>query len=252
MKNRIYAYCRISTSKQKIERQIANIKRAYPDADIFEEIYTGTKSNRPQWKKLLSVVNEGDTIVFDSVSRMSRNADEGFKTYMQLYNSGINLVFLKEQTINTDSYRSLADGKIKLSVSTSDSDADKFVNDMLACVSRYISKLAEKQIKLAFIQSQKEVDDLHIRTSEGMLQAKERGARIGRQEGETVTTKKSIEVKELMKQYHKMYGGSLNDISMMDLIRGRMGKIARNTYYRYKKELLAELEQQEELQCLMD
>ena len=244
MKNRIYAYCRISTGKQKIERQIANIKRAYPDADIFEEIYTGTKSNRPQWKKLLSVVNEGDTIVFDSVSRMSRNADEGFKTYMQLYNSGINLVFLKEQTINTDSYRSLADGKIKLSVSTSDSDADEFVNDMLAC--------AEKQIKLAFIQSQKEVDDLHIRTSEGMLQAKERGARIGRQEGETVTTKKSIEVKELMKQYHKMYGGSLNDISMMDLIRGRMGKIARNTYYRYKKELLAELEQQEELQCLMD
>ena len=63
---------------------------------------------------------------------------------MELYNSGINLLFLKEQTINTDSYRSLADGKIKLPISTNDLDADEFINDMLACVPRYISKLAEK------------------------------------------------------------------------------------------------------------
>lgn len=39
----IYGYCRISTNKQSIDRQIRNIKAAYPDAVIVEEIYTGTK-----------------------------------------------------------------------------------------------------------------------------------------------------------------------------------------------------------------
>lgn len=38
----IYGYCRISTGKQSIERQIRNIKAAYPGAVIIEEIYTGT------------------------------------------------------------------------------------------------------------------------------------------------------------------------------------------------------------------
>ena len=239
--NKYYFYARISSSHQRIDRQIENAKRAYPQAYIFEETYTGTKSNRPVWKKLLSIVKSGDTIVFDSVSRMSRNADEGFKTYMDLYNAGINLIFLKESTINTDSYRSLADGKIKLSFSTNDADADEFVNDMLACVSKYISKLAEKQIRLAFEQAQKEVTDLHQRTSEGMRQAKMRGERIGRQKGDTVTTKKSIEAKKLIKQYHKLFGGSLNDIAMMDLIRGKTGSIARNTYYQYKRQLKQEV-----------
>ena len=37
MKNRVFGYCRISTQKQSIERQIVNIKSKYPDAVIIEE-----------------------------------------------------------------------------------------------------------------------------------------------------------------------------------------------------------------------
>lgn len=39
----IYGYCRISTPRQNLERQVRNIKAAYPDAVIVREIYTGTK-----------------------------------------------------------------------------------------------------------------------------------------------------------------------------------------------------------------
>ena len=70
----IYGYCRISTNKQSIERQVRNIERDYPNAKIIKEVYTGTKINRIEFNKLLKVVKQGDTIVFDSVSRMSRNA----------------------------------------------------------------------------------------------------------------------------------------------------------------------------------
>ncbi len=230
----IYGYCRISTSKQNIERQIRNISEAFPNAQIKQEVYTGTKIlNRPEWNKLYKKVHEGDTIVFDSVSRMSRNADEGFNTYMELYNRGVNLIFLKEQTINTDSYRSLADGKIKLSISTSDTDADELVNDIVSVVSKYISKLAEKQIKLAFVQAQKEVDDLHQRTKEGIKTAKLDGKQIGLPKGSKLTTKKSIEAKEKIRKYNNTFGGSLSNEDTWKLI-----GISKMTFYKYKNEML--------------
>lgn len=43
IKIKVYGYCRISTGKQNIERQIRNIKTEYPEAFIIEEVYTGTK-----------------------------------------------------------------------------------------------------------------------------------------------------------------------------------------------------------------
>ena len=113
MKNIIYGYCRISTVKQKIQRQIDNIKREYPNAVIITEEYTGTTTNRPNWNKLykqaVSKADKGEkvTIVFDEVSRMSRNAEDGYNLYQDLYNRGINLVFLKEHHIDTNTYLSL-------------------------------------------------------------------------------------------------------------------------------------------------
>ena len=102
----IYGYCRISTPKQSIERQVRNISKEYPDAHIVREVYTGTRTEgRKEFEKLLRTIKPGDTIVFDSVSRMSRNAEEGFADYTQLYEAGVTLVFLKELAINTATYK---------------------------------------------------------------------------------------------------------------------------------------------------
>ena len=65
-----YGYCRISRPKQSIERQIRNIKAAYPDAVIIREIFTRTRMDRKEWMKLVRQIKEGDTIIFDSVSRL--------------------------------------------------------------------------------------------------------------------------------------------------------------------------------------
>lgn len=67
----IYGYCRISTAKQSIDRQIRNIKAEYPTAHIVQEAYTGTSIFRPEWLKLYRVLKAGDTVVFDSVSRIT-------------------------------------------------------------------------------------------------------------------------------------------------------------------------------------
>ena len=110
----MYGYCRISQKKQSIERQIRNIKEAYPEAVIIEEAFTGTKIDRPEWNKLYKKAKSRDTIIFDSVSRMSRNAEDGFNTYEELYNRGINLVFLKEPHINTDTYKKSLTGLVSM------------------------------------------------------------------------------------------------------------------------------------------
>ena len=47
---------------------------------------------RPEWDKWFSKVSNGDTIIFDSVSRMSRSADDGVQTYFQLMDRGVSLV----------------------------------------------------------------------------------------------------------------------------------------------------------------
>ena len=94
----VYGYVRISTKKQSIDRQIRNILRVYPEALIVKEVYTGTKfQGRKEFDKILRLVQNSDTIVFDSVSRMSRNAEEGFEEYERLFYRGINLVFLNAQ-----------------------------------------------------------------------------------------------------------------------------------------------------------
>lgn len=72
---KIYGYCRISTNKQSIERQHRNILGLYPNAVIIDEVSTRTKvEGLREWTNLISKVKSGDTIVFDSVSRMSRSS----------------------------------------------------------------------------------------------------------------------------------------------------------------------------------
>ena len=110
----IYGYCRISRATMNIERQIRNIKAEYPEAVIIQEVFTRTRLDRKEWPKLVKAVKAGDTIVFDSVSRMSGNEEEGFKAYEELYNRGVKLVFLKEPHINTEVYKQALQNQIEL------------------------------------------------------------------------------------------------------------------------------------------
>ena len=223
----IYGYCRISTGKQNIERQIRNILKCYPDAIIKQEVYTGTKTDgRKVFEQLLKIVRSGDTIVFDSVSRMSRNAEIGFQVYQELYDKGIELVFLKEPHINTETYKRALSNNIAMTGTKTDI--------ILKAINEYLMELAKEQIIIAFEQSEKEVSDLHQRTKEGIETARRKGKQIGRKQGAAITTKKSIKAKQDILKFSRDFNGTLTNVDCM-----RMIGIARNTYYRYKAELKA-------------
>lgn len=230
----VYGYARISTMKQKLERQIDNIKQAYPDAVIITEAYTGTKIDRPAFSKLVQQLQPGDTLVFDEVSRMSRNAAEGFDLYRELYEKGVNLVFLKEPHINTDVYRSTAQAPL-----TGTKDLDE---TLIKGLNEYLMRLAQKQIQIAFDTAQSEVDFLHKRTSEGVRKAQAAGKQIGRAEGSSAGAgfkeyAKARAAKEIIKKHNKDFGGTLSDVDTM-----KIAGCARGSYYKYKRELKAEID----------
>ena len=228
-----YGYARISTKQQSIDRQTRNIKSAYPDAHVEEEAYTGTKIDRPVFDKLLRQIDKDlekgkpVTLVFDSVSRMSRNAEDGYKLYQKLYGKGVNLVFLKEPHINTATY----DKAKQNSIPTTGTKFDKVIE----AINDYIADLAKEQIELAFAQAQKEVDDLHERTREGIQTARLDGKQIGGKTGAKLNIKKAAPAKAIIKQHSKDFGGTLNDAECM-----KLAGLARNTYYKYKRELKEE------------
>ena len=182
-------------------------------------------------KRQISIGNRDITIVFDSVSRMSRNAEEGVKQYEELYNMGVSLVFLKEPQINTSVYKDSLKQQIAL---TGNEIADEYIK----ATNNVLMILAKKQVELAFFQSEKEVQDLHKRTAEGLKTARLKGKQIGRRQGVTVETAKAKRAKQIILKHAIDFGGSLTDKEVMRMI----GSIARNSYYKYKKELkLAEI-----------
>ena len=99
-------------------------------------------------------------------------------------------------------------------------------------INNLLMALAEEQIKSAFLQSEKEVTDLHTRISQGMRESKKNGNRIGLEKGTTLVTEKSIKCKEIIKKHATDFGGTLSDPEVMTLC-----KISRNSYYKYKREL---------------
>ena len=227
----IFGYARISTRKQKIERQIENIKKSYPDAMIFQDEYTGTRMDRPAFQRMMKQVQPGDTIVFDEVSRMSRNAEEGYALYEKLYEEGVELVFLKEPHISTSTYKEAA----QISVPLTGTDVD----DILKGVNSYLKRLARKQIELAFQSAQQEIDYLHQRTSEGVRRAQADGKRVGCEPGRKLSTKKSVEAKAVIRKWSRDFGGTMTDKECM-----KQAGVSRNSFYKYKREL-AKIDQTE-------
>lgn len=226
-----YGYCRISTRSQNIDRQVRNIIGFCSDTKIIKEIYSGTTQVRPEWQKLLKILKKGDVVIFDSVSRMSRNAEEGFSTYKDLYDRGVELIFLKEPYINTSVYKEAMGKSIGLTGTS--------VDFILEGINKYFYALTEEQIRLAFVQSEKEVEDIRQRTREGIETARLSGKQIGRKEGTKITTKKSIETKKIIKKHSKDFYGQLTDKEVM-----KLAEVSRNSYYKYKRELFEELEQE--------
>ena len=160
---------------------------------------------------------------------MSRTAEEGFQLYQNLFEKGVNLVFLKEHYIDTSTYRQAMDNQLKMTGTD--------VDVILQGINSYLMILAKKQIEIAFEQAEKEVQDLRQRTREGIETARREGKQIGQEKGRKLNVKKANLAKQIILRHNKSFGGTLSDAETQ-----KQAGISRNSLYLYKRQLKAEIE----------
>lgn len=236
-----YGYARVSTQHQVLDRQIENIKSAYPNAIIYTEKYTGTKIDRPEFQRLLKQIekdiNAGEevTLVFDEPSRMSRDAEEGIEVYQKLFSMGANLIFLKCPAINSSVYHAALNSRIKAIKAKTGSDSiDKFINGQFELLDQLIADMQAEQIKAAFQSAEDEVVYKRQAISEGIRQkqANDPDYHHGRKLGQKKETKKSKAMKEKIRKMSRDFSGTMSDKDIIEIL-----GLARGTYYKYKKEM---------------
>ena len=89
----VVGYCRVSSKKQLegygLEAQIEEIKSKYENAIIYQEQYTGTKTDRPIFNEVLRDLKEGDTLVVTKLDRLARNTVEGIQIVEDLFKRNV-------------------------------------------------------------------------------------------------------------------------------------------------------------------
>mgnify|MGYP002526293576 CR=1 FL=1 len=172
----VYGYMRISTKeergKQQYTRQEQALNRYSKETGeefvlVFKEDQSGkTFKNRTQWKKLESIVQPGDCIVFKSIDRFTRNVDEGLDKYMDLMQKGVKLCLIDNPTLSTDYMKNL--------LNIAENQEDRIAKESLTFIAR-ILLIAELD------RAEKERQTISKRTKDGMAARKAEAEAAGKE-----------------------------------------------------------------------
>jgi DNA invertase Pin-like site-specific DNA recombinase len=102
MEGMIYGYARVSTDTQDIAGQLDQLKAAGCEK-VFRDKLTGAHADRPQLKRLMQTVGEGDVVVVAAVDRLSRDTTDLLVIARDLEKRGAGLRSLAEPVIDTTS-----------------------------------------------------------------------------------------------------------------------------------------------------
>lgn len=82
-----YAYLRVSTREQNIDRQVSAVKAFAPDIEsknIFSDKQSGKNFDREGYQRLKQVVCRGDEVIIKELDRLGRNKD-GIKAELKWF-----------------------------------------------------------------------------------------------------------------------------------------------------------------------
>jgi DNA invertase Pin-like site-specific DNA recombinase len=105
-----YGYARVSTLHQELEAQLQALEKEGCDK-IYSDKFTGTKTDRPQFNKVLEELKEGDTLVVTKLDRFARTTADGINTIKNLFEKGI-----KVHVLNMGLVEDTPTGRLILSV----------------------------------------------------------------------------------------------------------------------------------------
>lgn len=151
--NEIYGYVRVSSKDQNEDRQlIALSKFPVPKKNIYMDKLSGKDFNRPQYKRLLNIIEEEDVLVIKSIDRLGRNYSEILDQWRYL-------------TKNRKAYIVVLDMPLL--------DTRKN-HDLMGTL------IADIVLQLLSYVAETERDNIRQRQAEGIAAAKKRGVKFGR------------------------------------------------------------------------
>lgn len=230
----IYGYARVSTDSQKIDRQIKTLEDYSTEIIIYKETYSSLTVDRPQFNKLVKILKNGDTLILDSVSRFSRDSEEGKELYFKLVDRGVNLIFLKEEDINSSVIMDQINKALKISLGVDQTELIKATEDYIKTI---LIIQAKEQVANRFNQAEKEIMDIRQRTKEGLERARANGKQIGRVKGSIHKTKRGEDLRLKLVKHHRAFNGSMTDKEFIDAF-----NLSKSTLVKYKKILREERE----------
>jgi DNA invertase Pin-like site-specific DNA recombinase len=194
-----YGYARISTGKQKTDRQI-DILEKYNLDRIYADVVTGSKFDRPEYKKLTEeILREGDELYIKEVDRLGRNKRENLEELRKLKERGIIIRILEIPTT--------------LAVENNQTEQNKMLIEMMN------NMLIEVYTTFAELELQK----IRTRTKEALAAKKERGETLGRPK---------IQMPKGFKKVYKQYKN--RDITAVQAM--KLLDLKKTTFYKLVKE----------------
>ncbi len=202
-----FGYVRVSSKDQNEERQIENMKcLGIEDRDIFIDKQSGKNMKRENYQMLKRLARTGDTIVFDSLTRLGRSMNDVLEEFRYYEQQRINLQFIKEPFINVNY-------------------SGESTNDV---IQQAVQK-ATLTILSAF--AEKERNDIKQRQAEGIALAKKNGKPLGRP---------PVQITEqFIKAYEEWHDGSITAVGAM-----KKYEIKRSSFYKLVREYEAKLTDQ--------
>ena len=194
-----YGYARISTGKQKNDRQVDKLQKYNLDK-IYTDVVTGSNFDRPNYKKLTEeILREGDELFIKEVDRLGRNKKENLEELRKLKEKGIIIRILEIPTT--------------LAVMNDETDQNKLMLEMMN------NMLIEVYTTFAELELQK----IRTRTKEALAAKKKRGETLGRPK---------IEMPKNFKKVYKQYKN--RDITAVQAM--KLLDLKKTTFYKLVKE----------------
>lgn len=179
-----YGYIRVSSIEQNEARQVVTMKaEGVNKENIYVDKASGKDTARAQYQALKSIVKAGDSIVFDSITRLSRSYRDIKDEYQYYAENGVKLRFIKEPMLSTPEVAS---------------------DDIMQ------TALTDVILSLLAAFAQKEREDIRIRQAEGIAIAKANGKFKGRKTKLVAGGEEEVRRNAIIKAYTE--GASIADI----------------------------------------
>lgn len=213
---KVYGYARAATQKQKARIQSEKIREKYPEAEIYEDDYSGIRYEHPGWIALDEKLQRGDLLILCDITKLADLPESCAEIYADLFHRGIRILFLDDPLLSSEIFSDALAG--------SDAKGEASEALMLAAAS---------QIRISHALKLEKIKKTGDKIRESLIRSQEDGKPIGRPQGKKYRDgKKATEAKQKIWELSADFQGSIPDAELIEIV-----GLARNTFYKYKKYL---------------